>query len=61
LHITHTYTDKTFYEEPVVLEYFFRESDERDIFLYECADADYDWFDQFNEAKQELNQWKFSQ
>lgn len=55
LHITHTYTDETLYEKPIVLEYFFRKSDERDIFLYECTDADYDWFNELNENKQELN------
>lgn len=53
LHITHTYIDETLYEKPIVLEYFFRKTDARDIFLYDCTDADYDWFTELNEAKQE--------
>ncbi|MFT6094490.1 MAG: hypothetical protein ACJA2Q_002395 [Pseudohongiellaceae bacterium] len=53
LHITHTYIDETLYKKAIVLEYFFRKTNERDILLYECIDADYDWFSQLNEAKQE--------
>jgi hypothetical protein len=48
LHITHTYIDDTLYEKPIVLEYFFRKTKESDIFLYECSDADYDWFNKLN-------------
>lgn len=55
LHVTHTYIDETLYKKPIVLEYSFRKSDESDIFLYECTDADYDWFNELNEVKQELN------
>jgi hypothetical protein len=55
LHITHTYIDDTLYEKPIVLEYFFRKTKESDIFLYECSDADYDWFNKLNASAQELN------
>jgi hypothetical protein len=48
LHITHTYIDDTLYEKPIVLEYFFRKTKESDIFLYECSDADSDWFNKLN-------------
>jgi hypothetical protein len=54
-HITHTYIDDTLYEEPIVLEYFFRKTKESDIFLYECTDADYDWFNKLNASPQELD------
>jgi|TARA_B110000208_G_scaffold34095_2_gene44933 hypothetical protein len=55
LHITHTYIDDTLYEKPIVLEYVFRKTEESDIFLYECSDADYDWFNKLNASAQELN------
>ena len=55
LHITHTYIDNMLYEKPIVLEYFLRKTEESDIFLYDCTDADYDWFDKLNASTQELN------
>lgn len=55
LHITHTYIDNILYEKPIVLEYVFRKTEESDIFLYDCTDADYDWFDKLNASTQQLN------
>ena len=52
LHITHTYIDNMLYEKPIVLEYFLRKTEESDIFLYDCTDADYDWFDKLNASTQ---------
>tara|TARA_B100001059_G_scaffold27486_1_gene22208 strand:+ start:4523 stop:5281 length:759 start_codon:yes stop_codon:yes gene_type:complete len=49
LHITHTYRDNELYELPLVLEYFFRRIDAEDVDLYECTDANYDWFLELND------------
>ncbi len=49
LKITHTYTDSNLYEQPLVLEYFYRRLDETEILLYECTGADYDWFLELND------------
>lgn len=51
LHITHTYIDETLYVEPFVLNYFYRRIEETEIELYECTEADYDWFNELNAAK----------
>lgn len=55
LHITHTYVDDELYELPLVLEYFFRRLDAEDVELYECTDANYDWFLELNDNKSEDN------
>ncbi|MDG2140430.1 MAG: hypothetical protein P8K27_02930 [Gammaproteobacteria bacterium] len=51
LHVTHTYIDKELYEEPFVLNYFFRKIDETEITPYECTEANYDWFNELNSAE----------
>jgi hypothetical protein len=51
LRITHTYIDETLYEEPFVLNYFYRRIEETQIVPYECTEADYDWFNELNAAK----------
>ena len=51
LRITHTYIDKTLYEEPFVLNYFYRKIDETEIVPYQCTEADYDWFNELNAAE----------
>ena len=51
LRITHTYIDETLYEEPFVLNYFYRKIDETEIVPYQCTEADYDWFNELNEAE----------
>ena len=48
LHITHTYTDDTIFEEPLVLEYFYTRVDAAEISIYDCTEADYDWFNELN-------------
>lgn len=48
LRITHTYIDETIFEKPLVLEYFFRRADDLELAIYNCTDANYDWFDELN-------------
>lgn len=48
LHVTHTYTDDTIFEEPLVLEYFYTRVDAAEISIYDCTEADYDWFNELN-------------
>ena len=56
LHLTHTYFDDTLYENPIVMDYFFRRADESEITLYECREANYDWFNELNAPKEEETQ-----
>lgn len=56
LNLTHTYFDDTLYESPIVMEYFFRRTDESEITLYECTEANYDWFNELNAPKEEETQ-----
>ncbi|HIL64149.1 MAG TPA: hypothetical protein EYG42_11980 [Porticoccaceae bacterium] len=53
LHLTHTYFDDTLYENPIVMDYFFRRADESEITLYKCTEANYDWFTELNAPKEE--------
>ncbi len=55
LKITHTYTDPTLFLQPIVLEYFFERRSETEVALYECTDANYDWFNELNGAGQGVN------
>lgn len=48
LHVTHTYTDEAIFEVPLVLEYFLRRADDMELAVYNCTDANYDWFDELN-------------
>lgn len=48
LHIMHTYTDESLFEAPFILEYTFNRIDVDEIQLYECTEADYDWFEELN-------------
>lgn len=48
LHITHTYIDESIFEEPLVLEYFFRRASETKLNVYDCTEANYNWFDELN-------------
>ena len=48
LHITHTYVDESLFEAPFVLTYSFRRIEGDEVPLYECTDADYDWFNELN-------------
>lgn len=56
LHIKHTYIDPTLYEQPFVLEYTFTRSDHMELALYECTDANYDWFNELNAKPEESDQ-----
>ena len=56
LHLTHTYFDDTLYENPIVMDYSFRRTDESEITLYECREANYDWFNELNAPKEEETQ-----
>ena len=48
LKLRQTYTDDTLFEKPFVLDYAFRRTGETEMPLYECTDADYDWFEELN-------------
>ena len=50
LHITHTYSDDSIFEVPLVLEYSFRRIEAENVDIYSCTDADYDWFLELNNA-----------
>lgn len=56
LHIRHTYIDPILFEEPFVLEYTFSRSDQTELALYECTDANYDWFNELNAQQEEPRQ-----
>jgi len=53
LHITHTYSDETIFEEPLVLEYFLNRLSNVEVEPYNCTDADYDWFLELNANKED--------
>lgn len=48
LHITHTYSDESIFEKPLVLEYFYRRADDTELNVYDCTEANYNWFDELN-------------
>jgi len=48
LHVTHTYIDESIFEKPLVLEYFLRRADEVELNVYDCTEANYNWFDELN-------------
>jgi len=48
LRLEQTYVDDTLFTVPFVIDYTFVRLDETDLPLYECADADYDWFEKLN-------------
>jgi len=41
------------YEQPLVLEYFFTRLGAEDVDIYECTDANYDWFLELNDNNSE--------
>ncbi|MDA0678966.1 MAG: hypothetical protein O3A13_08415 [Proteobacteria bacterium] len=53
LRLTHTYIDDSLFEKPFVVDYSFRRTGEAEMPLYECTDANYDWFEQLNAPKEE--------
>ncbi|GJM12555.1 MAG: hypothetical protein DHS20C12_09580 [Pseudohongiella sp.] len=48
LHVTHTYTDAAIFEKPLVLEYFLTRVDSMELNIYDCTEANYNWFDELN-------------
>jgi len=53
LKLRQTYTDDSLFEKPFVLDYAFRRTGETEMPLYECTDADYEWFEQLNAPSEE--------
>ncbi len=52
LKMTLTYVDETLFEVPFILDHTFVTTADTAVPLYECTDADYDWFEKLN-AQQE--------
>lgn len=48
LRLTLTYVDKTLFAAPFVLEHRFEKLKSTELPLYNCTDADYDWFEKLN-------------
>ena len=48
LHLRQTYEDETLFEKPFVVDYRFRRTGETELPIYDCTDADYDWFEELN-------------
>ena len=48
LKMTLTYVDETLFEIPFILDHTFVRTAETAVPLYECTDADYDWFQQIS-------------
>ena len=48
LRLQQTYIDDSLFEKPFVVDYSFKRTGETEMPLYECTDADYDWFEQLN-------------
>jgi hypothetical protein len=53
LHLKQTYFDDSLFETPFVIDYSFRRTGETAMPLYECTDADYDWFEKLNQPEAE--------
>lgn len=53
LHLEQTYIDGSLFETPFVIDYEFVRLDETEMPLYECTDADYDWFEKLNAPQEE--------
>lgn len=53
LRVIHTHIDDTLYEKPFTLDYTFVRIEESEFPLYQCTDADYDWFYELNDVTEE--------
>ena len=53
LHLTLTYVDETLFAEPFIMDHTFARTGDTAIPLYDCTDADYEWFEKLNAAAQE--------
>ncbi len=56
LNITLTYVDETLFEIPFILDHTFARTADKEVPLYECTDADYDWFEKLNAQRQRDSQ-----
>jgi hypothetical protein len=52
LKLTLTYVDETLFEIPFILDHTFVRTADTEVPLYECTDADYDWFEKLNAQQQ---------
>lgn len=48
LRLLQTYIDATLFEKPFRIDYTFEKIEGDEVPLYECTDADYDWFEKLN-------------
>ena len=53
LKLRQTYIDEMLFDVPFVIDYEFFLTGEDELPLYECTDADYDWFEQLNAPAEE--------
>jgi hypothetical protein len=53
LRLQQTYVDESLFEKPFVIDYTFARLDETAMPLYECTDANYDWFEKLNNPDEE--------
>lgn len=56
LNMTLTYVDETLFEIPFILDHTFARTADKEVPLYECTDADYDWFEKLNAQQQRGSQ-----
>ncbi len=56
LKMTLTYVDETLFEIPFILDHTFVRTEDTDVPLYECTDADYGWFEKLNAPQQGASQ-----
>ncbi len=56
LNMTLTYVDETLFEIPFILDHTFARTADTEVPLYECTDADYDWFEKLNAQQQRGSQ-----
>ena len=53
LHLEQTHIDETLFDKPFIIDYEFVRLDETEMPLYECTDADYDWFEKLNAPEED--------
>lgn len=52
LYLEQTYIDETLFEVPFVVTYPYKRIEGSEMPLYECTDANYDWFNELNAPKE---------
>lgn len=48
LKMTLTYVDETIFETPFIMDHEFRRLEDTEVSVYDCVDANYDWFEELN-------------